>query len=42
MAKNWPSAVTRGEPEPPVVPRLKMEVRADGASGAKRCQAASA
>ena len=40
--KYWPSALTRGDPEPPVVPRLKIEVSAGGACGAKRCQADSA
>ncbi len=40
--KYWPSAVTLGEPEPPVVPSEKIEVSEAGACGAKRCQAASA
>ena len=35
-------APTRGDPERPVVPRLKIEVSAGGACGAKRCQADSA
>ena len=40
--KYCPSAATRGVPDPPVVPSEKIEVSAGGASGAKRCQAASA
>src|SRR5918999_4583569 len=40
--KYWPSAVTRGGPEPPLVPSEKIEVRASGASGAKACHAARA
>jgi hypothetical protein len=40
--KYWPMAVTLGSPAPPVVPRLKIEVSAGGASGAKPCHAASA
>jgi hypothetical protein len=40
--KYWPSAVTLGEPEPPVVPSVKIEVSAAGACGANFCQAASA
>jgi hypothetical protein len=34
--------VTLGEPEPPVVPSVKIEVSAAGACGANFCQAASA
>ena len=40
--KYWPRAVTLGDPAPPVVPSVKIEVSAGGAWGAKRCHAASA
>jgi hypothetical protein len=34
--KCWPTAVTLGEPDPHVVPSLKIVVSAGGAPGAKR------
>ena len=40
--KYWPSADTRGAPEPPVVPSDRIDVSAPGACGANRCQAAIA